>query len=111
MNFGLTSLDAQFEEEVARNPYAVKMWWGYINTKLDQPPILRYAIYERALSFIPRSYKLWHAYLQDRGESLKSKSIRNRKYELLIETYERALVYMNKMPRIWYVRNSFFLTC
>jgi pre-mRNA-splicing factor SYF1 len=98
---GWTSLDAQFEDELARNPYSFKNWWNYIQTKQDQPPLLRYTIYERALSFLPRSYKLWHAYLNDRTRSLKGKTIRNRKYELLIETYERALIYMNKMPRIW----------
>lgn len=98
-----TALDAQFEEELARNPYSLKNWWNYILTKKNQPPLLRYTIYERALSFLPRSYKLWHAYLNDRTQSLKGKTIRNRKYELLIETFERALVYMNKMPRIWYV--------
>lgn len=100
---GWTALDAQFEEELSRNPYSQTNWWLYLQTKQDQPALLRYTIYERALSFLPRSYKLWHAYLQDRTESLKGKTIRNRKYELLVETFERALVYMNKMPRIWYV--------
>jgi hypothetical protein len=98
---GWTYLDSQFEEELAKNPYSVKNWCNYIQTKKDQPPLSRYTLYERALSFLPRSYKLWHAYLQDRTTSLKGKTIRNRKYELLIETYERSLVYMNKMPRIW----------
>lgn len=98
---GLTSLDVQFEEEVARNPYVVKLWWSYIQTKLDQPPALRFTIYERALAYLPRSYKLWHAYLMDFTKVLSSKSIKSRKYELLVQTYERALAFMNKMPRIW----------
>jgi pre-mRNA-splicing factor SYF1 len=98
---GFTNLDIQFEEQLKHNPCNLKIWWNYIQTKLDQPPILRYTIYERALALLPRSYKLWHAYLLDRTATLRHKSIRSRKYELLIETYERALVFMNKMPRIW----------
>lgn len=102
-NFGLTTSDTYFEEELKRNPYSIKLWLSYLQTKLDQPKIMRFAIYERALAIMPRSYKLWHLYLTERTEALKDKSVRNRRYELLIDTYERALVYMNKMPRIWYV--------
>jgi pre-mRNA-splicing factor SYF1 len=101
------SMDIQFEEEIKRNPYNVKVWWAYAHSKMDQLPVLRFAVYERALSFVPRSYKLWHAYLQDRVNHLSGTIITSRKFDLLIQTFERALVHMNKMPRIWYVSMAF----
>ena len=97
----LVALDFQFEDELTRNPYSVKTWWAYAHSKKDQLPILRFAVYERALSYVPRSYKLWHAYLLDRTEHLKKTPPTSKKFELLIATYERALTHLNKMPRIW----------
>ncbi len=95
-------IEAQFEEEVTRNPYSVKTWWNYAHVKMEEvTPYERFAVYERALSYLPRSYKLWHAYLDDRTAHMKKKSIKSKKYDLLIDTFERALVFMNKMPRIW----------
>lgn len=97
----LASVDFQFEDEIKRNPYNVRMWWAYAHSKTDQLPVLRFAVYERGLSFLPRSFKLWHAYLQDREKHLDGTIITSKKFDLLIETFERALVHMNKMPRIW----------
>ncbi len=97
----LASLDMQFEDELIRNPFSVRTWWAYAHSKTDQLPVLRFAVYERALSYLPRSFKLWHAYLLDRTEHLKQTPIISKKYDLLVETFERALVHMNKMPRIW----------
>lgn len=95
-------LEAQFEDEIKRNPYLVKTWWNYVQSKLEDPsPLERFSIFERALTYLPRSYKLWHAYLNDRTQHLKKKSVTSKKYDYLIDTFERALVYMNKMPRIW----------
>jgi hypothetical protein len=104
----ITTLDAQFEEEIKRNPYRVSTWWAYAHSKADQLAVLRFAVYERALSLLPRSYKLWHAYLQERTVHVKNKLISSKMYDLLIETFERAVVHMHKMPRIWYVLSSHF---
>jgi hypothetical protein len=35
--------DFTFEEEVSRNPYSIRNWWGYINSKRDAPPQVRVA--------------------------------------------------------------------
>jgi pentatricopeptide repeat protein len=93
--------DIQFEDEVARNPYAPKVWWSYLTYKTDAAPSTRYLIYERALKHLPRSYKLWHAYLQERTQKVENKRPTSKKAQILINTYERALVHMHKMPRIW----------
>lgn len=60
-------------------------------------------IYERALKCLPRSYKLWQAYLRERSSNLADKCITSKRFEILINTFERALIHMNKMPRIWSV--------
>lgn len=93
--------DIQFEEEIARNPYAPKVWWAYLTYKADAAPSTRYLVYERALKHLPRSYKLWHAYLMERAQRVENRRPTSKKAQVLINTYERALVHMHKMPRIW----------
>ena len=58
-------------------------------------------MYERALRALPGSYKLWKAYLDERRAALRNLSPTHPLYESLNNTYERALVSMHKMPRIW----------
>ncbi|GKV51849.1 hypothetical protein SLEP1_g58473 [Rubroshorea leprosula] len=61
----------------------------------------RFIIYERALKALPGSYKLWHAYLRGRLEIVRNLPVTHPKYDTLNNTFERALVTMHKMPRIW----------
>jgi pre-mRNA-splicing factor SYF1 len=104
--------ELHFEEEIQRNPYNLKVWWNYVSYKTQQANDGTgsrggncgadvFIIYERALKCLPRSYKLWHGYLKERADSLSGTRITNQKYDILINTYERAIVHMNKMPRIW----------
>lgn len=113
--------DLLYEEELLRNPYALRMWWRYLEARKDAAPKRRYLIYERALAALPGSYKvrhhhiiiimpsatiptlaqLWHAYLAERTDAVKGLSIDNPAQEALSNTFERALVSMHKMPRIW----------
>ena len=58
-------------------------------------------LFERALKALPGSYKLWNMYLRERRDKIKKKCITDKAYESLNNTYERALVFMHKMPRIW----------
>jgi pre-mRNA-splicing factor SYF1 len=99
----LTPQEIQFEENILRNPYNIKTWLSYIEYVDSSDSTSLNLLYERSLKFLPRSYKLWHAYLQVRTEQLKKKPISDRSYQILINTYERALIHMNKMPRIWYI--------
>lgn len=95
--------ELQYEEEIQRNPYNLKAWWNFLLYKKDASPVTRYVIYERSLKFLPRSYKLWHSYLQERSATLTNKCITDKRYSILENTFERALVNMYKMPRIWFV--------
>lgn len=91
--------DLPYEEEILRNPYSVKCWVRYIEHKKQSPKVN--LIYERALKELPGSYKLWYNYLCLRRKQIKGRCITDPSYEDLNNAYERALVFMHKMPRIW----------
>ncbi|KAL9452599.1 hypothetical protein AB3S75_008396 [Citrus x aurantiifolia] len=93
--------DLLYEEELLRNPFSLKLWWRYLVAKREAPFKKRFVIYERALKALPGSYKLWHAYLIERLRIVKNLPITHPEYETLNNTFERALVTMHKMPRIW----------
>ncbi|KAI3408343.1 TPR_REGION domain-containing protein [Psidium guajava] len=93
--------DLLYEEELLRNPFSLKLWWRYLIARSDSPFKKRFIIYERALKALPGSYKLWHAYLRERLEIVRNLPITHSQYETLNNTFERALVTMHKMPRIW----------
>ncbi|KAG2493464.1 hypothetical protein HYH03_008281 [Edaphochlamys debaryana] len=93
--------DLLYEEELARNPYNLKMWIRYIQARTDAPPRRRHLLFERAVRALPGSYKLWHAYLSERKLAVRGLRPDDSAFEALNNTFERALVSMHKMPRIW----------
>ncbi|CAA6661813.1 unnamed protein product [Spirodela intermedia] len=93
--------DLLYEEEILRNPFSLKLWWRYLRARAEAPFRKRSVIYERALKALPGSYKLWHAYLRERLEVVRPLPITHHLYDALNNTFERALVTMHKMPRIW----------
>ena len=99
----LSHADAHWDGEVTRNPYHVSTWVNYVEFKKNSgcKNTDLYAVYERAVRHLPRSYKLWRMYLADRTSHLENKRVTDRRLELLADAYERALVHLHKMPRIW----------
>ncbi|MEW5299624.1 MAG: hypothetical protein WDW36_002620 [Sanguina aurantia] len=93
--------DLLYEEELLRNPYSLKMWMRYIQARTDASAKRRYLLFERALRALPGSYKLWHAYLRERSLAVRGLRIDHPAVASLNNTFERALVSMHKMPRIW----------
>ncbi|CAL9015338.1 unnamed protein product [Prunus brigantina] len=93
--------DLLYEEELLRNPFSLKLWWRYLIARSESPFKKRFIIYERALKALPGSYKLWNAYLRERLELVRNLPITHFQYETLNNTFERALVTMHKMPKIW----------
>ncbi|KAI5327141.1 hypothetical protein L3X38_026537 [Prunus dulcis] len=93
--------DLLYEEELLRNPFSLKVWWRYLIARSESPFKKRFIIYERALKALPGSYKLWSAYLHERLELVRNLPITHFQYETLNNTFERALVTMHKMPKIW----------
>ena len=101
MSITTEARDAPWEELIHRSPYSVKVWLGYLEHKTGSSPQQRYVIYERALINLNRSYKIWRKYLQERTLQLKPKCISDKRYGVLITCYERAMLSMFKMPRLW----------
>ncbi|CAL8074607.1 unnamed protein product [Orchesella dallaii] len=102
----LTEQDLAHEEEILRNPFSIKHWMRYLDhlrseKKYKKEPKRLYMVYERALKQLPGSYKLWHAYLVLRKGHVLKKSPKDPAVQELFATFERSLVFMNKMPRIW----------
>ncbi|XP_054282324.1 pre-mRNA-splicing factor syf1 homolog [Macrosteles quadrilineatus] len=93
--------DLPYEEEILRNPFSVKHWLRYIEHKKDAPKNAVNIIYERALKELPGSYKLWYNYLKLRRRQVKGRCITDPSYEDVNNAFERSLVFMHKMPRIW----------
>ncbi|GMH85499.1 hypothetical protein TrST_g10493 [Triparma strigata] len=78
----------------------------------------KYVLYERAVRLLPGSYKIWYQYLTDLLNEYKSieaqggglfysrsvpsdPSTITVSYNYIISAFERALIRMSKMPRIW----------
>ena len=97
----LADTDLLYEEDILRNAYSLKYWWRYLDAKKRAPPKQRNMIAERALKYLPGSYKVWKMYLKDRRDQVKHRRPDDPAIENLNHTYERALVTMHKMPRIW----------
>ena len=45
--------------------------------------------------------QLWHAYLRERRLAVRGLAITDAAITALNNTYERSLVSMHKMPRVW----------
>ncbi|KAG8178719.1 hypothetical protein JTE90_023265 [Oedothorax gibbosus] len=93
--------DIPYEEEILRNPYSVKHWLRYIDFKKEGPKHVVNLLYERALKELPGSYTIWHKYLKLRRSQVRGKCVTDAAYEDVNSAFERALVFMHKMPRIW----------
>jgi len=96
-----TVTDLEFEEDLQRQPYNFKYWWRYLEFRHGAPAKVRNLLHERALRCLPGSYKLWFQYLQERMQQVQHRCIDDAAWEAVNNTFERALVFMNKMPRIW----------
>ncbi|KAL5290155.1 XAB2 family protein [Megaselia abdita] len=101
--------DIQYEEEILRNAYSVKHWLRYIDHKSSASPFDLNIIFERAIKELPRSYKIWYRYLRTRLQQVRSKSIEDPENDYVIQCFEKSMVYMNKMPRIWLDFCSFMM--
>ncbi|KAI6943458.1 Pre-mRNA-splicing factor [Hortaea werneckii] len=96
--------DEIYENDLLRNPGSIKPWIDYAHFKRQYGTLLEQAfVLERACNALPRSYKLWKMYLELRTAHLKGKNPAKNKTEFqkVNALFERALVLLNKMPRIW----------
>lgn len=119
--------DIPYEEDIQRNPYAIKIWIRYIDLKcvslervksLEQEHSVNavlwfplWSLYERALKLFPGSYKLWKSYLDHRLLQASKSDQRvdqqscpaadQNSSQALYGLWERALLTQSKAPRMW----------
>lgn len=51
--------DLEYEEEIARNPYSLKNWLRYLDSKPSAKPVKRYFIYERSVRNTEREHSMF----------------------------------------------------
>ena len=96
--------DEIYERDILANTGSVKVWLDYFNFKRQYGTLLEQSfVLERACTALPRSYKLWKLYLELRTAHLNGKNAARHKqeYQKVNALFERALVLLNKMPKIW----------
>lgn len=96
-----------YEEDVARHGSFVKSWLRYLKFKENAESDVRFVIFERAVLQLPRSYKLWHMYLEERVHDCKRFSPIDSVIDFTIGCFERALSTLHTMPVIWEMYCSF----
>ena len=69
--------------------------------KADAPKNMLNLVFERALKELPGSYKLWYNYLKVRRKQMKGRCVTDPGYDAVNSCFERCLVWMHKMPRVW----------
>ncbi|KFX93802.1 hypothetical protein V490_04691 [Pseudogymnoascus sp. VKM F-3557] len=104
--------DTVYEQDILRDPESIKPWLGYINFKLRHGSLHEQAyVLERACLQLPRSYKLWKMYLSIRVKHLRklNPAIFAAEFAKVNSLFEKALVLLNKMPKIWEMYLQFLL--
>jgi pre-mRNA-splicing factor SYF1 len=100
-----TDEEYTYEDDVQKNPIQLKSWLRYLEVKLSNPetdPNVLNLLFERSLESLPGSYKLWYPYLQLRVKQAETFSLEDEKvWKKANDCFERSLVFMHKMPRIW----------
>ena len=81
--------------------YNFKFWWAKLSAIEDRSYKERATTFLRALRHIPGSYKLWFHFLTESVGHCKGKCIISASYSTVNQLFERCLVFMHKMPRIW----------
>ncbi|KAJ2584500.1 pre-mRNA-splicing factor syf1 [Coemansia sp. RSA 1836] len=102
--------DLRFEEEVLREPHKLKGWLRYIEHKQASNSIRSVTVvFERAVKRLPGSYKLWKLYLEHRQTQLSGKSPLHfsEDFRRVNLCFERSLLLLHKMPRIWLMYAGF----
>ncbi|KAJ1652945.1 pre-mRNA-splicing factor syf1 [Dispira simplex] len=103
--------DLPFEQDIADRPTDLKCWLRYIDRKSEAPPVHVVFLYERAVQSLPGSYKLWKRYLDLRTALLKGRNpvVYAEHYKRVNMCFERALILLHKMPRMWLDYGEFLL--
>ncbi|EFX04587.1 DNA repair and transcription protein [Grosmannia clavigera kw1407] len=108
----LDDADAPYEQDIYRNPGTTRPWLSYIRFKQQHGSVQEQAyVMERACAQLPRSYKLWKQYLIFRTKHVLplNAAVYAAEYRKVNALFERALILLNKMPRIWELYLKFLM--
>lgn len=96
MVFNLRAEDLPFEEDVLRFPGLLRNWTRYLQHQMSTSasPDMIVVVFERALTSIPFSYKLWKMYI-DWAES------HHHEWPALSSLFERSVRELPRFPRLW----------
>ncbi|KFH42325.1 Pre-mRNA-splicing factor-like protein [Hapsidospora chrysogenum ATCC 11550] len=105
-DFGLVANeDSVYEQDILRDPASIKPWLAYIDFKSRHGSTLEQAfVMERACTRLPRSYKLWKGHVTSLNPAVFAAE-----YRKVNALFERALILLNKMPRIWEMYLKFLM--
>ncbi|KAI1434569.1 TPR-like protein [Xylaria sp. CBS 124048] len=104
--------DAVYEQDILRDMGSTKPWLAYVQFKIQHGTLHEQAfVLERACQQLPRSYKLWKMYLRLRTKHVSklNAAVYAAEYRKVNALFERALILLNKMPRIWEMYLKFLL--
>ncbi|KAI9713600.1 MAG: pre-mRNA-splicing factor syf1 [Bogoriella megaspora] len=121
--FLVDDVDTVYEQDIYRNPGSVKAWINYYNFKRSNENSLlaQCFVLERAVTTLPRSYKLWKIYLELRVSHLipvpkdaqnpqnKNAAKFAKEFHKVNALFEKSLVLLNKMPKIWEMYLKFLM--
>lgn len=79
----------------------MKSWLRYADHKREGRQDVLNLIFERSLKELPGSYKLWFNYLLIRKKQVENSPVTDPALDQVENVFERSLVFMHKMPRIW----------
>ncbi|KJZ71463.1 Pre-mRNA-splicing factor SYF1 [Hirsutella minnesotensis 3608] len=108
----LSSNDAVYEQDILRDPASIKPWLAYIDFKARHGSLVEQNfVMARACAQLPRSYKLWRLFLSFRTKHVGklNPAIFTSEYRKVIKLFDKALILLNKMPRIWEMYLDFLM--
>ena len=122
-----TDDDLAYEEDISRHGAAsVKTWLRYLAFKRNAQPEARFFLYERAVSHLPRSYKIWYQYLTERIQHVSRRASSlflsfdvlqcerlhplDDNVEGTIGACERAVSKLSTMPLLWQLYCRFLVS-
>ncbi|PHH74160.1 hypothetical protein CDD83_4615 [Cordyceps sp. RAO-2017] len=100
----LSNNDTVYEQDILRDPANTRPWLAYINYKIRSGSTREQNfVMARGCAQLPRSYKLWKLFLTFRAQHIAKLNpaaflVEYQKVNLL---FEKALILLNKFPRIW----------
>ena len=81
--------------------FNLSLWTRKIDLIHEEAIVEKIYCLESALTFLPRSYKLWMKYINLLTKVASKAPLTSRLTESVFRIFERAISNLNKMPKIW----------